>query len=94
MIKPTLRKNILDLEYNKYLQYYTTSIILLFTYVIGIAIALLTRQIDYNNSFHMVFSATISFFIIIFVLVLISNFRRELIIIPKEIMKLEEIIRT
>jgi len=44
-----IRKNLLDLEYQKYLQFYTTSIIILFTYIIGIGIALLTNQININD---------------------------------------------
>jgi len=44
-----IKKNLLDLEYNKYLQYFNTSIILLFTYFIGISIAVFTKQLDYNN---------------------------------------------
>lgn len=41
-----VKKNLLDLQYNKYLQYYNTSIIILFTYFIGVGIAFITKQID------------------------------------------------
>ncbi len=43
------KKNLLDLRYNKYLQYYNTSIIILFTYFIAIFIVLVTKQLDYKN---------------------------------------------
>ncbi|MBS3152556.1 hypothetical protein J4230_04055 [Candidatus Woesearchaeota archaeon] len=44
-----IKKNLLDLEYNKNLQYLNTCIVLLFTYFIGIIIAIFTNQINYNN---------------------------------------------
>lgn len=37
-----IKKNLLDLQYNKYLQYYNTSTIILFTYVIGVVIGFIT----------------------------------------------------
>ncbi len=40
-----IRKNLLDLEHQKYLQFYTTTIIIIFTYFIGVGISLLTKQI-------------------------------------------------
>ncbi len=48
-LSPKVKKNLLDLHYNKYLQYYTTSIIIIFTYFIGLVIALWTKQIDWSN---------------------------------------------
>ena len=54
------KKNLLDLEYNKHLQYYNTSIILLFTYIIGISIAFITKQIDYRNPRQLVMVAIVS----------------------------------
>ncbi|MBN1385595.1 hypothetical protein JW968_01300 [Candidatus Woesearchaeota archaeon] len=41
---PAARKNILDLTYTKYLNYYSTTIIIMFTYLIGLLLALLTKQ--------------------------------------------------
>lgn len=52
MIDIDIRKNLLDLEYQKYLQYHIATVIILFTYFIGVGIALLTKQIrtdDYNQ---------------------------------------------
>ncbi len=47
-MEPTepVKKNLLDLQYNKYLQYYTTSVILLFTFLIGVVIAFFTKQLS------------------------------------------------
>ena len=44
-----VKKNLLDLQYNKYLQYYTTSIIILFTFFIGVSLAFITKQIDMSE---------------------------------------------
>ncbi len=41
----SIQKNILDLEYNTYLQYFNTAIIIAFTYVIGVIIAIISYQI-------------------------------------------------
>jgi len=43
------RKNVLDLKHNKYVQYYNTTIILIFTYVIGLIIAIITQKITLNT---------------------------------------------
>ena len=48
-IGESVKKNILDLQYNKYLQYYNTSVIVLFTYFIGIGVALITEQVDFRE---------------------------------------------
>jgi len=39
------RKNVLDLQYQKYLVVASTSVIIAFTYLIGVGLAILTRQI-------------------------------------------------
>ncbi|MBI4983125.1 hypothetical protein HZC32_00570 [Candidatus Woesearchaeota archaeon] len=48
-ISDKVKKNLLDLQYNKYLQYYNTAIIILFTYFIGVFIAFITKQIDISK---------------------------------------------
>lgn len=44
-----LKKNILDLTYSKYLQYFTATIIAVFTYFIGLSITIFSKQIDLAN---------------------------------------------
>ncbi|MEK6873982.1 MAG: hypothetical protein AABW91_03980 [Nanoarchaeota archaeon] len=47
----TKKKNILDLQFQKYLIVASTSVIIAFTYVIGLGIAVLSKQIrldDFN----------------------------------------------
>lgn len=46
---PHVKKNLLDLHYQRYLQYSTTATILLVTYYIGVSIALITEQINFTN---------------------------------------------
>jgi len=48
-MKDTIKKNILDLNYNKCLQYKITSIIILLMYLFGIIIRILTKQILLTN---------------------------------------------
>lgn len=43
------RKNILDLHFQKYLILVSTSAILIFTYLIGVGIAIITKQIKLND---------------------------------------------
>lgn len=43
------KKNILDLQFQKYLIIASTSVIILFTYMIGISITIITKQINLND---------------------------------------------
>ncbi len=43
------KKNVLDLQFQKYLTISSTSVIIMFTYVIGVVIAFLTKQIKLND---------------------------------------------
>jgi hypothetical protein len=51
MDEETKRKNVLDLQFQKYLSIASTSIILSFTYFLGVGIALVTKQIVLDNFF-------------------------------------------
>lgn len=84
-----IKKNLFDLEYTKYLQYYNTSIILLFTYIVGIFIAFITKQIDYRNPKQLLFIAPISTAFIVVITILMLNFREKLTKITKEVKKLK-----
>jgi len=48
-----LRKNMLDLQYNKYLQFYTTTIMIAYTYIIAVAVGTFTNQIEVRDSFQL-----------------------------------------
>ena len=84
-----VKKNLLDLEYDKYLQYFNTSIIILFTYVIGISIAFITKQIDYHNSRQLVSVALISALFLSLIATIIFRLKENLTRIPKELKKLK-----
>ena len=82
-------KNLLDLEYNKYLQIYHTSIVLLFSFLIGVLIALLTNQIDFSNMAQVGIFFTVTIMIIFSIIGFMVTSHYRLKKIPKEIMKLE-----
>lgn len=48
-----IKKNILDLRYQKNLSYFNTAVIILFTYVIGVMVALLIGRISFVNYFQL-----------------------------------------
>lgn len=54
------KKNILDLQFQKNLALASTSLIIFFTYLVGITIAILTKEIDWTNIISMIFLAIIS----------------------------------
>jgi len=83
-----VKKNLLDLQYTKYLQYYNTSIIILFTYVIGVAIAFITKQIDYKSLNQLYLVGLISLITISIVISLMLNFKKHLSNIPHELKKI------
>ena len=83
------KKNLLDLDYNKHLQYYNTSIILLFTYVIGTFIAFLTKQIDYKNLNQLFLFTAVSIAFIAPIAIFMRKSKEQLIKIPGEIKKLK-----
>jgi len=84
-----IKKNLLDLNYNKYLQYYTTSIIILFTYFIGVILSFITKQIDYKNNSQIMLVEVISIAVISILVILLLNFKTHLKNIPNEIKKLK-----
>jgi len=57
-------KNILDLKYNRYLQYSNTLMIIAYTYVIAAVFALLTGQIDSSSYLQMIYFGLISLFLL------------------------------
>lgn len=88
-ISNKIKKNLLDLNYNKYLQYYNTAIILLFTYLTAISIVFLTRQIDFGSSIQLLVAVSLSFFVISILILFPLHFKEHLKKITKEIRKLD-----
>ncbi len=80
-----IRKNLLDLKYNKYLQFYNTSMIILFSYILGLLISFLTNSIMYQN---LLLVSGVSIIIFSIILHLMIRFKRKLRIIPRQIANL------
>lgn len=72
-----VKKNLLDLEYSKYLQYYNTSIIVAFTYVIGLIVGYFTTGINKNNN-ALYLLAFISIAVLGFIFILLRNFKSQM----------------
>ena len=73
-----LRKNLLDLEHTRALQYFTTTIILIFTYIAGVIIALLTKQVDYADERQRVLFFFITFVVLGLGIFFLQRFRQQL----------------
>ena len=83
-----VKKNLLDLTYNKYMQYLNTVIILIFTYLMGILIAFFTNQISYENKAHLLVFFILSVLILGVNVVFIINIRNKMKNIFEEIKNL------
>jgi len=55
-----IRKNLLDLHFQKYLVIASTSVILGFTYLIGVGIAVITNQINFEEPLSWIILAMLS----------------------------------
>jgi len=83
-----LKKNLLDLEYQKYLQYSTTTIVAMFTFAIGIIIAIFTDQLTRQEM--IIFVIILSFMVYAFLFWLLFRFRERMNGILEEILQLSE----
>lgn len=72
----TIKKNILDLQFQKYLVIASTAIIIFFTYLIGIAIALIAKQIV--GSFSIIVIIVLSIAIGSIYIIFFLNARKEM----------------
>jgi|GEM_PF-2596109 len=84
----TIKKNILDLEFQKNLNIASTTIIIFFTYIIAVGVGFVTKQILFDNK-SLVFLSFFSAFIVGPSLIFFLKARRELKKIPKLIEMLE-----
>nr|MBI4156417.1 hypothetical protein [Candidatus Woesearchaeota archaeon] len=85
MLSDNIKKNLLDIKHQRYLQYFNTSIIISFTYIIGIIIGFITKQINYLNPSQI--ATTIIATIIVFAILVVSliHFHKQLKVIVEEI---------
>ncbi len=84
-----VKKNLLDLQYNKYLQYYNTSIIILFTYFIGAGIAFITKQINISEPKQFLSLMVMSISITVLIILSMLHFKNHQQNILDEIKKLK-----
>lgn len=82
------KKNILDLQHNKYVQYMTTTIVIAVTYVIGVVLALITKQVSMADGKQLtaVFVMSLTFFLVI--TAFMAGFAKRLNAITKQIEEL------
>ena len=59
-----VKKNLLDIHFQKNLIIASTSVILGFTYIIGVSIAVITRQINFKNPMSWLLLAIISMLVL------------------------------
>ncbi len=88
MEQSMIKKNILDLKYNKNLQYLNTTIISLITLFIGVSIAFLTGQVNPNLQEIIPISLITGLFASICIILLLK-FNNEMKNIEKEILNLQ-----
>lgn len=82
-----IKKNILDLRYQKNLSYFNTAIIILFTYVVGVMVALLIGRISFVNYFQLatLIFVTVAFFVVS--LCFMKQFKKEMNIVLAQLKK-------
>lgn len=88
--KMDTRKNLLDLNYQKYLQFYIGTIIIMFTYFIGIIIAFFTREIEIKNWFELSIISSLSIIFMAVSIKLLIIFSKRLNQITQEIKSLDK----
>jgi len=83
-----VRKNLLDLHYNKNLQFFSITVIVILTYCIGVIIAFMSGQISVSNNMQLLVISFISLVFLLTTLFLLKKFTYHLKRIPEEIKKL------
>jgi len=83
------KKNKLDLTYNKYSQFFNTTIIILSTVFIGVLLSILTEQIMIGKNIPFVFVISVFIIILIFSIYFLIKFHNEMKRIMGEIDKLK-----
>ena len=83
-----IRKNLLDLHYQKNLQYYNITIVILFTYFVGLGIAAVTGEVKFGDFSDMAVVGILSIAVLGIGTVFLLRFRYHLKRIPEEIKRL------
>ncbi|HIH26051.1 hypothetical protein J4476_04040 [Candidatus Woesearchaeota archaeon] len=88
-ISDNLKKNLLDLEYNKNLQYFNTCLVIIFTYLIGLIFAILSRQVDISNFLQLVILIIFTLVFLLIMFYFLIDLKTALNRIVKEIKELK-----
>ncbi|HLD05327.1 MAG TPA: hypothetical protein VJG90_06425 [Candidatus Nanoarchaeia archaeon] len=83
-----IRKNIMDLDYNKNLQYLNTVVVVSFTYCIGLALALLTKQVQLTDMKQLTLIASVTIMVLGSTIALFVKFRSHMNEILRDIERL------
>jgi len=83
------KKNLLDLNHNKYLQYFNTTIIIVFTYIVGILIGFITGGLNYKDKNVLILVVLISIGILSVSTLFLLNFKKHQENIKEELRKLK-----
>lgn len=70
------------------MQYINTSIVIVFTYIIGLLIAIITKQINYFDLKQLTLIVTISTLFLVLMMLILLKFRTDMSVILAEIKKL------
>ena len=89
MKSDNLKKNLFDLEYSKYLQFYNTTLIFLLTYLAGLIISILNKQINLNDRTQLAVLVIISIVLISITLDFLLVFKNMMNKIIRKIKRLE-----
>ncbi len=82
------KKTLLELHYSKYLQHQTNSLIAILTFIIGMIIALATKEIIFSDYFQMTFVGFFSIIILTPAIYYFINAKKHLKQILEEMKKL------
>jgi len=82
------KKNLLDLHYQKYLQYKIVSVIFMFTFFIAVVIGFLTKQLSMTNKIDLLLVGIFTVVVIGIGSIFLKRFNYHLKRIPIEIKKL------
>jgi len=90
MIEDGLMKNILVINYTKHVQYKTTAIIVGFTYIVGVVIAFMTRQLSFSDKTQIIVVIIFSLIVLVLCVYTILDSQKHINRIPKLISNLEK----
>ena len=84
----SVKKNLLDLHFSKYLLYQTTVIVIIFTYIVGLSLAFIGKQIKANDLSQVIAVVVVSIVLLSPLIILLLNYRTHMRNILEEIRKL------